>query len=60
MVWNMDSHGERRADTYGWTADFSPSIVSIFDGHTIDVLHNGQAERLCLHGIDCPEKSQAW
>jgi len=40
--------------------DFSGSVVSVLDGDTIDVLHTGKAERIRLHGIDCPEKKQAY
>ena len=40
--------------------DFSGPAVSALDGDTIDVLHNGQAERIRLSGIDCPEKGQAF
>jgi micrococcal nuclease len=43
------------------TADtFSGEVISVIDGDTIDVLHNGQAERIRLNGIDCPEKGQAY
>ena len=41
-------------------ADFTGPVVSVLDGDTIDVLHNGQAERIRLHGIDCPEKGQPY
>jgi endonuclease YncB( thermonuclease family) len=41
-------------------ADFSGPVVFVLDGDTIEVLHNGQAERIQLHGIDCPEKGQAY
>ena len=41
-------------------ADFSGPVVSVLDGDTLDVLHNGQAERIRLSGIDCPEKGQAF
>ncbi|MHC9064020.1 thermonuclease family protein [Nitrospira sp. CMX1] len=37
---------------------FTGKVVSVLDGDTIDVLHNGQAERIRLNGIDCPEKKQ--
>ncbi len=39
---------------------FTGKVVGIVDGDTIDVLHNGQAERIRLNGIDCPEKKQAF
>ena len=41
-------------------SDFSGPVVGVIDGDTIDVLHNGQAERIRLNGIDCPEKGQAF
>jgi micrococcal nuclease len=34
--------------------------VGVSDGDTISVLHNGKAERIRLHGIDCPETGQAF
>jgi endonuclease YncB( thermonuclease family) len=39
---------------------FSGQVVGVIDGDTIDVLHNGQSERVRLKGIDCPEKGQAF
>jgi micrococcal nuclease len=45
---------------YSSFADFSGPVVSVIDGDTIDVLHNGQAERIRLKGIDSPEKGQAF
>jgi micrococcal nuclease len=33
-------------------------VVGVIDGDTIEVLHNGQAERIRLNAIDCPEKGQ--
>jgi endonuclease YncB( thermonuclease family) len=41
-----------------FAADFTGQVVGVFDGDTLDVLHNGQAERIRLNGIDCPEKRQ--
>lgn len=41
-------------------ADFTGQVVGVIDGDTIDVLHNGQSERVRLKGIDCPEKGQAY
>lgn len=40
--------------------DFSGPVVSVFDGETVDVLHNHHAERIRLSGIDCREKGQAY
>ncbi len=34
--------------------------MGVSDGDTITVLHNGIGERIRLHGIDCPEKRQAF
>jgi endonuclease YncB( thermonuclease family) len=39
---------------------FFGSVVSVQDGDTIKVLHNQRPERIRLHGIDCPEKAQAF
>ncbi|WP_213043427.1 thermonuclease family protein [Nitrospira defluvii] len=39
---------------------YSGQVVGVIDGDTIDVLHNGKAERIRLNGIDCPEKSQSY
>ena len=39
-------------------ADFTGRVVGVTDGDTIKVLHNGKAEKIRLHGIDCPEKAQ--
>ena len=41
-------------------ADFAGRVVGVSDGDTITVLHNGKGERIRLHGIDCPEKRQAF
>ena len=37
---------------------FTGEVVSVIDGDTVEVLHNGKAHRVRLHGIDCPEKGQ--
>ena len=41
-------------------SSFTGKVVGVIDGDTIDVLHNGQSERVRLNGIDCPEKGQAF
>src|SRR2546426_1929918 len=41
-------------------ADFSGRVVGVTDGDTIKVMHNGKAEKIRLHGIDCPEKAQPY
>ena len=43
-----------------FAGEFSGQVVGVIDGDTIDVLHNGQAERIRLNGIDCPEKGRAY
>jgi micrococcal nuclease len=42
------------------TTEWSGKVVAVLDGDTIEVLHDGQAERIRLAGIDCPEKKQAF
>jgi endonuclease YncB( thermonuclease family) len=37
---------------------FSGEVVGITDGDTIRVMHEGEAVRVRLEGIDCPERSQ--
>jgi len=39
---------------------FTGQVVGVIDGDTIDILHNGKAQRIRLHGIDCPGKGQAF
>lgn len=39
---------------------FTAMVVSVKDGDTIEVLSHGRATRIRLHGIDCPEKRQAY
>jgi len=40
--------------------DFTGPVVSVLDGDTIEVLHNGNAKHIRLNAIDCPEKGQAF
>ena len=35
-------------------------VISVADGDTIAVLHDGKEEKIRLHGIDCPEGDQAF
>lgn len=44
----------------GEATDFSSRVVAILDGDTIEVLHNGNAQRVRMYGIDCPKKGQAF
>lgn len=39
---------------------FSGKVVKVSDGDTISVMHRGRAQRVRLHGIDAPEKRQAF
>jgi endonuclease YncB( thermonuclease family) len=41
-------------------ADFSGLVVGVSDGDTITVLHDQTPIKIRLHGIDCPEKRQAF
>jgi endonuclease YncB( thermonuclease family) len=40
--------------------DFTGQVVRIIDGDTIEVMHLGQAKRVRLHGLDCPETGQPY
>jgi endonuclease YncB( thermonuclease family) len=40
--------------------EFTGPVVSVLDGDTIEGLHNGDAKRIRLNAIDCPEKGQAF
>lgn len=40
------------------SSEFQGEVVSVIDGDTIEVLKNGNAVRIRLNGIDCPEKAQ--
>ena len=48
------------AATHILAQDFTGKVVSITDGDTIRVMHNGVSERIRLWGIDCPESKQAF
>lgn len=46
-----------------WAAQQPPwtgKCVGVIDGDTISVMHDGAEVRVRLHGVDCPEKSQAF
>jgi endonuclease YncB( thermonuclease family) len=38
----------------GIGACFHGKVVAVLDGDTIEVMHEGRAERVRLRGIDCP------
>lgn len=39
---------------------FTGKLVKVLDGDTVEVLHDGKAERVRLAQIDCPEKDQPY
>lgn len=39
---------------------FTGKIVRLLDGDTVEVMHDGKAERIRLAQIDCPEKGQPY
>ena len=41
-------------------ADWQGKVVGVTDGDTITVLSGGEAERIRLYGVHCPEKRQAF
>ena len=41
-----------------YAASFTGKLVKVLDGDTVEVLHDGKAERIRLAQIDCPEKNQ--
>ena len=40
--------------------EFQGRVVAIVDGDTVEVMHDGRAERIRLNGIDAPEHRQAF
>ena len=40
--------------------EFQGRVVAIVDGDTVEVMHEGRAERIRLNGIDAPEHRQAF
>lgn len=43
---------------YAQSASFTGKLVKVLDGDTVEVMHDGKAERIRLAQIDCPEKNQ--
>jgi endonuclease YncB( thermonuclease family) len=39
---------------------FTGKLVKVLDGDTVEVLHDGKAERIRLAQVDCPEKGQPY
>src|SRR6185295_20272613 len=44
----------------GDTDSFSGMVVGVHDGDTLSVMRGGQAVKIRLFGIDCPELHQAY
>jgi endonuclease YncB( thermonuclease family) len=44
----------------GYAEQFTGKVVGILDGDTISVLRGGKAVKVRLHGVDTPEKAQAF
>ena len=42
--------------SFAWTG----KVTGVADGDTITVLHDGRSEKIRLHGIDTPERKQAF
>lgn len=38
--------------------EFKAKVISVQDGDSLTILHNGKAEKVILYGIDCPELKQ--
>ena len=43
-----------------YAESFTGKLVKVLDGDTVEVLHDGKAERIRLAQIDCPEKGQPY
>lgn len=41
-------------------ASFTGEVFRVIDGDTIEVIFNEQPMRISLHGIDCPDRNQAY
>ena len=39
---------------------FTGRVVGVMDGDTLEVMHAGRAQRIRVHGIDAPERRQAF
>jgi micrococcal nuclease len=46
--------------SFAYPENLSGRVVGSTDGDTINVLHNGKAEKIRLNGIDSPERRQAF
>lgn len=44
--------------TFAHAMSFTGKVVKVSDGDTIQVMHEGKAEKVRLAGIDCPESKQ--
>jgi len=50
----------KSADPPAMAGEFSGKVVRVIEGDTLEVMHKGEAERVRLNGIDCPERGQAY
>lgn len=45
---------------FSFASSFTGNVVGVSDGDTITVMRDGRGEKVRLHGVDSPEKSQAY
>lgn len=57
---NIQPHSPESKDFRRTFIEFTGKVVGVTDGDTITVLHDRLGEGIRLHGIDCPEKGQAF
>jgi endonuclease YncB( thermonuclease family) len=50
FIWGFSCHA--------YASSFTGKLVKVLDGDTVEVMHDGKAERIRLAQIDCPEKNQ--
>lgn len=53
-----ETHFYKLVSRYGDRDFWKGEFISVSDGDTITVLHDGVKEKIRLYGIDCPEKDQ--
>ncbi len=60
MLATLQQGPAKSADPPTMAGEFSGKVVRVIEGDTLEVMHKGQAERVRLNGIDCPERGQAY
>ena len=60
MLATLQQGPAKSADPPAMAGEFSGKVVRVIEGDTLEVMHKGQAERVRLNGIDCPERGQAY